>query len=87
MTFWADICAENTQADQATWDAAPGNINLEYYASSTPVDKYMLKGFGDVIGNVWQHTETPIMPFKGFRVHRIYDDFSGVLLRFVTQSC
>jgi formylglycine-generating enzyme required for sulfatase activity len=29
-----------------------------------------------VIGNVWQHTETPTMPFNGFRTHPIYDDFS-----------
>jgi putative 4-mercaptohistidine N1-methyltranferase len=29
-----------------------------------------------VIGNVWQWTRTPIMPFKGFEVHPLYDDFS-----------
>ena len=32
--------------------------------------------FCDVIGNVWQWTRTPIMPFKGFEVHPLYDDFS-----------
>ncbi len=30
----------------------------------------------DVIGNVWQHTETPMNGFKGFAVHKYYDDFS-----------
>jgi putative 4-mercaptohistidine N1-methyltranferase len=28
------------------------------------------------VGNVWQWTRTPIMPFKGFEVHPLYDDFS-----------
>jgi 5-histidylcysteine sulfoxide synthase/putative 4-mercaptohistidine N1-methyltranferase len=52
------------------------NINLEHYASSTPVDRFMKEGFGDVIGNVWQWSETPIYPFEGFEVHPLYDDFS-----------
>ena len=30
----------------------------------------------DVVGNVWQHSRTPIRPFKGFRVHKAYDDFT-----------
>jgi hypothetical protein len=33
-------------------------------------------GFGDIVGNVWQHTETPVNAFKGFQTHRFYDDFS-----------
>ena len=31
----------------------------------------------DVIGNVWQWTETPIYPFDGFEVHPYYDDFTA----------
>ena len=62
--------------DQPDWKRAPGNINLEHGASSTPVDAFPQGEFCDVIGNVWQWTRTPIMPFKGFEVHPLYDDFS-----------
>ena len=64
--------------DQLAWgENAPGNINLEYFASPCPVDKFEQgKGFFDVIGNVWQWTETPITGFPGFKVHPMYDDFS-----------
>ena len=63
--------------DQPAWKRAPGNINLEHGASSMPVDAYPQGEFCDVIGNVWQWTRTPIMPFKGFEVHPLYDDFSA----------
>ena len=62
--------------DQPVWDRAPGNINLEHHASSCPVDAFPQGEFCDVVGNVWQWTRTPIMPFKGFEVHPLYDDFS-----------
>ena len=55
---------------------APGNINLEGFASSVPVDTYEQGGFYDVVGNVWQWSRTPIYPFEGFKVHPIYDDFT-----------
>ena len=58
------------------WDKAPGNINLEQWSSSCPVDRFRFGDFFDVIGNVWQWTETPIYPFHGFRIHPWYDDFS-----------
>jgi 5-histidylcysteine sulfoxide synthase/putative 4-mercaptohistidine N1-methyltranferase len=63
-------------ADQPYWDKAPGNINLEYWASSCPVNRFAFGNFYDVIGNVWQWTETPISGFDGFEVHPYYDDFS-----------
>lgn len=62
--------------DQPFWEQAPGNINLEHFASSCPVNKFRFGDFYDVIGNVWQWTETPITGFDGFEVHPCYDDFS-----------
>ena len=62
--------------DMMDWKEAPANINLAYYSSPTPVDKYQHGEFFDVIGNVWQWTETPITGFTGFKVHPAYDDFS-----------
>jgi len=62
--------------DQPWWDTAPGNINLEHWASSCPVDRFRFGEFYDIIGNVWQWTETPISGFEGFEVHPFYDDFS-----------
>ncbi len=62
--------------DQPYWDRAPGNINLEYWASSCPVSRFAFGDFFDLIGNVWQWTETPITGFTGFEVHPYYDDFS-----------
>ena len=67
---------ETVPGDQPTWERAPGNINLERFASSCPVDACPQGEFCDIVGNVWQWTRTPIMPFKGFEVHPLYDDFS-----------
>ncbi len=63
--------------DQPEWEKAPGNINLEYWASCCPVSRFKQGDFFDVVGNVWQWTETPISGFDGFEVHPIYDDFSA----------
>jgi 5-histidylcysteine sulfoxide synthase/putative 4-mercaptohistidine N1-methyltranferase len=64
-------------AEDAAWTKPVAfNINLEHGASSVPVDTHLCREFGDVIGNVWQWTETPIYPFEGFEIHPLYDDFS-----------
>ena len=59
-------------------DAQPANANLylEHWASSCPVDRFAHGPFCDVVGNVWQWTETPTYPFEGFKTHPIYDDFT-----------
>jgi 5-histidylcysteine sulfoxide synthase/putative 4-mercaptohistidine N1-methyltranferase len=62
--------------DQPYWKKAPGNINLEHWASSCPVNCNAFGNFFDIIGNVWQWTETPITGFDGFQIHPYYDDFS-----------
>ncbi len=68
--------ASRVKTDQPYWEQAPGNLNLEYCASSCPVDRFDHDGLFDVVGNVWQWTETPIDAFQGFQVHPAYDDFS-----------
>jgi len=68
---------DSVDTDQPYWDRAPGNINLETEMSPCPVDRHQFHdGFYDLIGNVWQWTETPIDGFGGFEVHPTYDDFS-----------
>ncbi|MDD3608814.1 MAG: 5-histidylcysteine sulfoxide synthase [Halothiobacillaceae bacterium] len=59
-------------------DAAPASawIHLDHGASSGPVDRYAHGPFFDLVGNVWQWTETPIYPLEGFEVHPLYDDFT-----------
>ncbi|MDX1351673.1 MAG: 5-histidylcysteine sulfoxide synthase [Thiomicrorhabdus sp.] len=52
------------------------NFNLQKFASSTPIDNNKTGDFYDVLGNVWQWTQTPIYPYEGFKVHPLYDDFT-----------
>jgi 5-histidylcysteine sulfoxide synthase/putative 4-mercaptohistidine N1-methyltranferase len=70
------VLRNTVPGDQPTWEKAPGNVNLEHFASSCPVDTFPQGDFRDIVGNVWQWTRTPIMPFKGFEIHPLYDDFS-----------
>jgi 5-histidylcysteine sulfoxide synthase/putative 4-mercaptohistidine N1-methyltranferase len=74
---WVRLLDHTGIPDEPYWDRAPGNINLEYWASACPVDRFTFNDdFCDVVGNVWQWTETPIDAFEGFEVHPWYDDFS-----------
>ena len=62
--------------DLPSFDDSRANLNFAHYASSCPVDQFMFNGLGDVVGNVWQWSRTPIFGFDGFKVHPAYDDFS-----------
>lgn len=69
------------KTDLPDWQQAPGNINLEHWASACPINKFAVANtdgdkFYDVIGNVWQWTETPMDGYRDFKVHPVYDDFS-----------
>lgn len=55
---------------------AAGNLHLDHYASSCPITEFRQGEFFDIVGNVWQWTETPTYPFAGFDVHPLYDDFT-----------
>lgn len=62
--------------DMPKWETAPGNINLEHYQSPCPVNQFASGEYFDLVGNVWQWTETPIAGYEGFKIHPSYDDFS-----------
>ncbi len=72
---YAALCRHVEIESQEIIEEKDANHNLSYF-SSTPVDKFMFKEFGDVLGNVWQWSRTPIFGFDGFEVHEAYDDFS-----------
>lgn len=57
-------------------EPARGNIHLDFYASSCPIDEFQQGDFFDITGNVWQWTESPTYPYAGFDVHPLYDDFT-----------
>jgi 5-histidylcysteine sulfoxide synthase len=68
-----DVAGVSEVADD---QRAAANMHLDHWASSCPVDAFAHGDLFDVVGNVWQWTETPIYPFEGFDVHPIYDDFT-----------
>lgn len=74
LHMW-DVCVGQGN-DQWQWKKAPGNVNLEEYASTCSVTKFKQGKLYDVVGNVWQHCETPVYPYQGYKVHPLYDDFS-----------
>ena len=74
---WKRLLDESGLLDQGEWEGIPpGNIALGYEASACPVNRFRHGDFYDVVGNVWQWTNTPIYPFEGFEVHPLYDDFT-----------
>ncbi|MDY7548302.1 5-histidylcysteine sulfoxide synthase [Glaciimonas sp. CA11.2] len=70
------VLRERIACDQPDWVSAPGNVNLEHWASPCPVDQFPQDEFYDVIGNLWQWTSTATDGLQGFKIYPLYDDFS-----------
>lgn len=66
------VCGMESQI----YDDTRANLNLAHFASPVPVDTFAHGALCDVVGNVWQWTQTPIGGFAGFSTHPWYDDFS-----------
>ena len=73
---WNCLYAHAGLSDQTVMTSKNANLFLDHYASSCPVNQFAHGDLYDVVGNVWQWTETPIYPFDGFKVHPLYDDFT-----------
>lgn len=73
---WHRLHRESNLSEIPMDAAASANIHLDHWASSCPVTRFPQGELYDVVGNVWQWTETSIYPFEGFRVHPLYDDFT-----------
>ena len=71
---WA-VMVQESAADEI-FDDSRANINLAHFASSVPVDMFAHGKLNDVIGNVWQWTQTQMDGFDGFFSHPWYSDFS-----------
>lgn len=73
---WYSLYAHAGLSDDTLLNSRSANLHLDHYASACPVDQFPHGDLYDVVGNVWQWTETPIFPFDGFKVHPLYDDFT-----------
>jgi 5-histidylcysteine sulfoxide synthase/putative 4-mercaptohistidine N1-methyltranferase len=72
---WHRLCAQ-AGVEEIGNNETNANLHLDQFASCCPVTRYQHGNWFDVVGNVWQWTETPIYPFDNFRVHPLYDDFT-----------
>ncbi|CAA6818158.1 MAG: Glutamate synthase [NADPH] large chain (EC [uncultured Sulfurovum sp.] len=75
-TQWHYLYNSANIQDFPNFDVQKANVNFAHYASPCPVNEFSFGELYDVMGNVWQWTNTPIDGFKGFEVHPMYDDFS-----------
>ncbi len=73
---WFRMYEHARLTDNLQIDDKRANINLSHFISPCSVDRFEFNGIFDVIGNVWQWSDTTIDGFKGFKVHPAYDDFS-----------
>ncbi|WP_336367491.1 5-histidylcysteine sulfoxide synthase [Marinobacter sp. C2H3] len=72
---WHRLC-EEAGVQEVGKAPANANLHLDHGASSCPVTRFRHGQWFDVVGNVWQWTETPTYPFDNFQVHPLYDDFT-----------
>lgn len=72
---WYCLAQENG-VNPDNYEDTKANIALKKHISPCPVNSYKQGNFYDLVGNVWQWTETPITGYPGFKVHPLYDDFS-----------
>ena len=72
---WYRLCDE-AGVPEVGESPANANLHLDHGASSCPVTRFRHGQWFDVVGNVWQWTETPTYPFDNFKVHPLYDDFT-----------
>lgn len=72
---WYRLCSV-AGVEEVNSSPANANLHLDHGASSCPVTRHRHGEWFDVVGNVWQWTETPTYPFDHFRVHPLYDDFT-----------
>lgn len=72
---WYRLCSE-AGIEEVGDESANANLHLDHGASSCPVTRFRHGEWFDVVGNVWQWTETPTYPFDNFKVHPLYDDFT-----------
>jgi 5-histidylcysteine sulfoxide synthase/putative 4-mercaptohistidine N1-methyltranferase len=72
---WHRLCSQ-AGVKELDNTVANANIHLDHYASCCPVNEYQQGEWFDVVGNVWQWTQTPIYPLDNFKVHPLYDDFT-----------
>ncbi|MEQ9546968.1 MAG: 5-histidylcysteine sulfoxide synthase [Marinobacter sp.] len=72
---WYRLCSA-AGVGEVGMDKANANLHLDHGASPCPVTRFRHGDWFDVVGNVWQWTETPTYPFDNFKVHPLYDDFT-----------
>ena len=72
---WYRLCDE-AGVPEVGESPANANLHLDHGASSCPVTRFRHGQWFDVVGNVWQWTETPTYPFDNFKLHPLYDDFT-----------